>query len=170
MNSKSLNVIRWRRKAKQKLIDYKGGKCQICGYSKNCPSAYDFHHRNPEEKEFGIGGHKVTLSWEKLKKEVDKCDLLCKNCHAEVHENERKNGFLIKKKSNKKCPICKKVVFGIKKFCSRECCSIDRRKVPRPKKEQLLEDLRTLSWKATGKKYGVSDNAVRKWYKNFCKN
>ena len=77
-------VVNWRRKIKQILIEYKGGKCQRCGFNKDCASCYDFHHRDPNEKEFGISGK--TKSIEKLKQEVDKCDLLCKNCHAQVHE------------------------------------------------------------------------------------
>ncbi|KKL48936.1 hypothetical protein LCGC14_2320510, partial [marine sediment metagenome] len=74
----------WRIRVKQKLIEYKGSRCQRCGYDKKIPSVYDFHHRDPRKKDFGIGSYKV-LNFEKLKKEADKCDLLCKNCHAGVH-------------------------------------------------------------------------------------
>lgn len=73
-----------RQNTKIKLIEYKGGKCIKCGYSKNYPSVYDFHHRNPEEKEFRISDGN-TRSLEQLKKEVDKCDLVCANCHREIH-------------------------------------------------------------------------------------
>jgi hypothetical protein len=78
-------VSEWRRKSKLKLIDYKGGKCQRCGYNKAYPSVYQFHHRDPKEKDFGIGSGCVQ-SFEKMKTEADKCDMLCRNCHAEVHE------------------------------------------------------------------------------------
>jgi hypothetical protein len=77
-------VVEWRRRVKLALIEYKGGKCEICGYNKNCPNCYDFHHKNPEEKEFSISGK--TWSYDRLKAEVDKCVLLCKNCHAEIHD------------------------------------------------------------------------------------
>jgi len=77
-------VVNWRRRTKLKLIAYKGGKCSTCGYDKDCPTAYDFHHLDPAKKEFRIGGK--TLKFETLKKEVDKCILLCKNCHAEIHD------------------------------------------------------------------------------------
>jgi len=170
MSSNSLNVIKWRKRTKLKLIDYKGGKCQRCGYSKNYPSVYDFHHRDPEKKEFCISGHRLTLSFEKLKKEADKCDLFCKNCHAEVHEEEyKKTGVFLRKKTNKNCPVCKKSLLVTNKFCSKSCYAISRRKVPRPKRKQLIKDLKIMSWSATGRKYGVSDNAIRKWYKSFCK-
>lgn len=77
-------VTKYRRRLKWKLIEYKGGKCERCGYNKRVARAYDFHHRNPEEKDFSISSS-LSLSFEKLKVEVDKCDLLCRNCHAEVH-------------------------------------------------------------------------------------
>ena len=74
-----------RRNFKVKCIEYKGGKCQKCGYSR-CPAALEFHHRNPDEKEFSLrdipGVIRLT---EKVKKELDKCDLYCSNCHKEKH-------------------------------------------------------------------------------------
>lgn len=71
------------RKLKLKSLEYKGGKCVICGYTK-CLSALDFHHVDPTKKEFTISQLR-TYSWEKIQKELDKCVCLCKNCHAEVH-------------------------------------------------------------------------------------
>ncbi len=79
-------VVGWRRRTKRKLIEYKGGKCEICGFSKDVPCAYDFHHKDPQEKEFQISSR--IRKYETLKKEVDKCMLLCKNCHAEIHEKK----------------------------------------------------------------------------------
>lgn len=74
-----------RKKTKKLLIEYKGGKCEICGYNK-CDRALQFHHRNPEEKDFGLSTRGLTKSLEELKREVDKCALLCGNCHMEVHD------------------------------------------------------------------------------------
>jgi hypothetical protein len=72
-----------RRDIKQTLVNYKGGKCVNCGYNK-CLASLDFHHIDPKEKDFSIAGnHCLTI--EKLKAEVDKCILVCKNCHAEIH-------------------------------------------------------------------------------------
>ncbi len=79
------SVTKWRRKQKLKLLDYKGGKCVICGYDQPVPGAYSFHHRSPKEKDFTISRYGHCRSWERVKKEVDKCDLLCVRCHAEVH-------------------------------------------------------------------------------------
>lgn len=73
-----------RRKLKLLSIEYKGGRCIKCGYNKH-PAALDFHHENPDEKDFNIGKNGHTVSWEKLKKELNKCILLCANCHREEH-------------------------------------------------------------------------------------
>ena len=85
----SESVDNRRRKLKHEIVKYKGGKCEICGYNK-CEAALEFHHLNPDEKEFQLSGN--TYSLEKMKKEVDKCILVCSNCHREIHfeENEKK--------------------------------------------------------------------------------
>lgn len=76
-------VNRHRFTKKKALIDYKGGKCIACGYYKSINSL-SFHHLDPSKKDFEISG-KHCLSLDKLKREVDKCVLLCLNCHSEVH-------------------------------------------------------------------------------------
>jgi|19_taG_2_1085344.scaffolds.fasta_scaffold00490_2 5-methylcytosine-specific restriction endonuclease McrA len=62
---------------------YKGGKCQDCGYD-GYYGALEFHHVNPEEKEMSWKAMRVC-SWDKMMKELDKCILLCSNCHSELH-------------------------------------------------------------------------------------
>ncbi len=79
---KKRDTSSYRREVKRKLIEYKGNKCQLCGYDK-CQEALDFHHLNPDEKDFNISGG--TKSFESLKPEVDKCILVCANCHREIH-------------------------------------------------------------------------------------
>ena len=76
------HVDKRRLKMKILAIKYKGGECQNCGYNK-CIAALEFHHRNPEEKSFGIGTP-LSKTWEAIRTELDKCDLLCSNCHREV--------------------------------------------------------------------------------------
>lgn len=71
-----------RRSFKQKYVDYKGGKCSICGYNK-CTSALEFHHINPQEKELSF--RNTIRDWVKAKKELDKCICVCANCHRELH-------------------------------------------------------------------------------------
>lgn len=77
-------VAKRRQKLKLMVIEYKGGKCILCGY-KNYPGAFDLHHVDGATKEFGLSMQGLTRSWEKTKKEADKCVLLCANCHREVH-------------------------------------------------------------------------------------
>ncbi len=84
------SVIRRRKKLKQMAVDYKGGKCSRCGYKK-CLRAMEFHHIDPSEKDFGISANGYTLSWETIKRELDKCILVCSNCHAEIHDEIENN-------------------------------------------------------------------------------
>lgn len=80
----SCSVTESRQKLKQKLVEYKGGSCEICGYNKTV-WALDFHHLDPNKKDFGIDSKIAGL--EKMKVEVDKCILVCANCHREIHAN-----------------------------------------------------------------------------------
>jgi len=68
---------------KQKAIQYKGGKCIYCGYSKYV-GALEFHHLDPKKKDFQIS-RGFTYDFEKIKFEIDKCILVCSNCHREIH-------------------------------------------------------------------------------------
>ena len=68
---------------KEKLVEYKVGKCEKCGYDK-CINALEFHHLDPTKKDFGIANGNA-IAFEKAKKEVDKCILVCANCHREIH-------------------------------------------------------------------------------------
>ena len=65
-------------------VEYKGGRCQVCGYER-CIEALEFHHLDPTQKDFGISHRGYTRSWEKVKEEINKCILLCANCHREFH-------------------------------------------------------------------------------------
>ena len=77
-------VSKRRKEIRQKAVDYLGGKCSICGYNK-CIEALEFHHKNPTEKDFSISRKGHCRSWERVKSEIEKCDLLCANCHREIH-------------------------------------------------------------------------------------
>lgn len=76
-------VAKRRRKIKTLSIEYKGGKCQICSYGKY-QGALDLHHLDPNSKSFGIGDKGYTRSWDRVKTELDKCILVCANCHREL--------------------------------------------------------------------------------------
>lgn len=79
-------VQKRRDKIKIMAVEYLGGKCVKCGYNKYV-GALEFHHVDGN-KDFGIAAKGYTRSWEKIKKELDKCILLCSNCHREIHHEE----------------------------------------------------------------------------------
>jgi hypothetical protein len=95
-----------RRNDKLIYLEYSGASCVKCGYNK-CPSSLTFHHRDPKEKDFWIGGLSERINSiyelsERVKNELDKCDLLCANCHVIEHvdiEFYNKNIDLIINKS-----------------------------------------------------------------------
>lgn len=79
------NVQRHRRALQTKAITHAGGRCRICGYNR-CGEALHFHHIDPTTKSFAISmACAKTRSWKTVRDEVEKCVLLCGNCHAEVH-------------------------------------------------------------------------------------
>lgn len=62
-----------------------GGECHCCGYDKNL-AALTFHHMNPDDKLFTLDTRKMTnTNMESLQREVNKCKLVCFNCHMEEH-------------------------------------------------------------------------------------
>jgi hypothetical protein len=77
-------VAKRRRVIKEKAITYKGGACTFCGYNR-CLDALDFHHLDETKKKFGLSKDGITGSWEKTVKELDKCIIVCSNCHREIH-------------------------------------------------------------------------------------
>lgn len=77
------NTIKRFKDTKSKAVEYKGGSCVNCGYDV-CLNALEFHHVNPDEKDPEF--HKMKCwSWDRLKVELDKCTLVCANCHREKH-------------------------------------------------------------------------------------
>lgn len=72
-------------------LAYKG--CVQCGYNANT-AAIEFHHRNPVEKLFAVNitsVHKKDITLEMFKNEIAKCDILCANCHRELHHPQCNN-------------------------------------------------------------------------------
>mgnify|MGYP003941008969 CR=1 FL=1 len=73
------------RSRKIQLIELYGNQCSICGYDKNF-AALEFHHTNPVTKSFQLDLRSLSnRRWEAILKEAEKCQLLCSNCHAELH-------------------------------------------------------------------------------------
>jgi hypothetical protein len=169
-----LQKARWKDR-KRKAIFLLGGKCSRCGYDKSL-AALHFHHLDPSKKEFNWDRLRQK-TWEDVITELKKCILVCANCHAEIHAPENNGNFTGDNLDNNfinkvivptgKCPICEDEVFGTK-YCSHKCSQFSSRKVKiRPTKEELILKLAKTSMVAIGKEYNVSDNAVRKWAKQY---
>ena len=69
-----------RRERKLAAIAYLGGACVDCGDTYDGrPEVFDFDHRFDKRDKVG---HLITnCSWARLEAELDKCDLVCTNCH-----------------------------------------------------------------------------------------
>lgn len=80
----STKILRYAKKIKS--INYLGGECVKCGESNLFKLT--FHHRDPGEKEFSYSDYKGGR-WSKLKEELDKCDVLCQNCHCFEHSDSK---------------------------------------------------------------------------------
>ena len=87
----SCNTRIRRYRAKTAAVKYKGGCCIKCGWT-GPVAAFDFHHNN-SDKEFNIGSA-ANKSWNVIKKEIDKCELLCSNCHKIEHSKHDDELFL----------------------------------------------------------------------------
>lgn len=83
---RSYEAVKFRRK-KIKILSvlYKGGKCCECGF--DGIESLCFHHLDPSKKDFTIS-MKTCWSWKRIKTELDKCQLLCMNCHQKKHNSD----------------------------------------------------------------------------------
>ena len=81
-------IERWKRR-KIQAIQYKGSKCIDCNisYPNANPVIFDFHHLDPSQKDYDWNKLRL-MSLDKIKKELDKCVLLCSNCHRVRHSND----------------------------------------------------------------------------------
>jgi 5-methylcytosine-specific restriction endonuclease McrA len=80
-------VAKRRKAMRLRAIGYKGGQCSRCGYDR-CLGALEFHHIDGR-KDFSISQDGLTRSWARIEKEIEKCVLMCANCHREEHEKLR---------------------------------------------------------------------------------
>ena len=74
-------IVELRREMKLRAIALFGGRCGACGYG-FAPAAMEFHHPDPSRKEFAISVDGIYRPWEKIRKELESCVMLCANCHA----------------------------------------------------------------------------------------
>lgn len=180
---KEENVDCYKHLRKNEAIEYKGGKCIKCGFNE-CPGSLHFHHHDKDGKEFNIsfGGK----AFENIKNELDKCELLCGNCHHEVHYDESQIVFEQLKKDLKEmqklypspvreegkvkmnCEFCKKEIVRFKStlprakriYCSMKC-KYDGFSSPGTL-EQIEELLKTHNKTEVSKILGVSVKIINK--------
>lgn len=157
---------KWTTILKKRL--YKEGlkerKCELCGQDENW------------------NGMKISLILDHINginndNRIENLRIVCPNCNAGLSTFSGKNinnEFKYKKNINKyktyisnikKCE-CGNIIDHRSILC-KKCLSIKQRKVERPSYEQLLKEIKELGYSGTGRKYGVSDNAIRKWIKNY---
>lgn len=159
-------------KRKYEAVLQRGGKCERCGYDKNL-SALEFHHRNPEEKEFQIDIRKFSnTNLETLKEELDKCELLCSNCHHEHHNpdlqldnvanlvlNSSKISF--SNPAGSVCPVCgtrfPKVTGKI--YCSEQCKWKDKGYPSLDEVNQKYAELK--SWEKVAQSFGLTRKIIQ---------
>lgn len=80
---------------KKRCVLHKGGKCEKCRYDK-CIAALEFHHLDPTQKDFTISDvKKKVANWQLVVKELDKCIMVCANCHREIHEEINTPGAVV---------------------------------------------------------------------------
>lgn len=174
-------VLRHRIIRKQEIVYTMGEKCQLCGYDK-CIQALECHHIIPSEKDTDFKN--LCQNWEKIRLELEKCILVCANCHREIHTNilkykDLKSSFIkeradeislklnkLKTHKTRHCINCGAIISFNAKRCLK-CHSYFQRKVERPSYEQLLNDRKTMTFSAMGIKYNVSSTAIRKWIKKY---
>ena len=77
-------VQKRRKKIRELAVEYLGGRCARCGYNR-CVEAMEIHHLDSSDKDFGISDKGYTRSWSRVREELQKCELLCANCHREAH-------------------------------------------------------------------------------------
>ena len=83
LQCRSARVAKRRRKVKRILVEEAGGRCVLCGYDR-CVQALHFHHVDPGAKGFSLSFGGYTHGIDRLRREAEKCVLVCSNCHAEV--------------------------------------------------------------------------------------
>jgi len=156
--------------------------CEICG----SPPVWN-------QKELRLQIDHKNGNW--LDDRKENIRFVCPNCHTQTkgfcgskgftevttnrighRDHRRRNRGLINRKACTRrkdfiysCPTCNKNFNPRRKeqkYCSHLCATKSKRK-PKPTKEQLEQEIKENSWLALGRKYNVSDNAVRKWAKGY---
>lgn len=161
---------------KELCVKYKGGKCEICGYDKYI-GALDFHHRDPSLKKFNIAlKSKLQYLNSEITEELDKCQILCANCHRETHNvhdiEQSKNTFAeYQKQKHERSNLRrhKKITCScgnIKNKNSKQCLKCKNKKALERNIDEVISKVKETNWTQAGKFFGVSGAALRQFLKN----
>lgn len=161
---------RWR-KRKLYLIKLSWWCCNMCGYKKNY-SALEFHHLY--DKSFKLDTRKLSNSKIcDIMKEYEKCQLLCANCHREMHNNDCVIGDLdkefidiMKENESNKCINCAIDITSRALRCIK-CRSEERIPKNKPKKEELIIMMYKKSMERVWRQYWVSWKTIKKWINEY---
>ena len=181
-DSMSERTISKRMAFKKEAVRRLGGSCMRCGDTRHY--VLNFHHLDPSEKEETPSTLLASSKWEEFLRETVHCILLCSNCHQEFHFLEVHEGLkiedyvdltsfagqeqvVIEQPSDQrlKCSQCGIEISPKRKSGTCESCSrmLQRVVKDRPSREELKNLIRTEPMTVIARKYGISDNAVRKW-------
>lgn len=116
----TIHVKKVRESFKLEAIMYGGNRCKYCSYNKNY-SALSFHHTNPKEKDFPLAGQRGVVLTPIHKKELDKCILLCANCHMNLHHNLREQEKNVRSKQSLKGEKVRRMLIQKLGNCCQRC-------------------------------------------------
>jgi hypothetical protein len=83
----SARAMKREKDGKKQAVEYMGGCCSVCGYDR-CIRALEFHHLEPDKKTKDFEKRFKVWSFERQKKELENCIIVCSNCHREIHSKE----------------------------------------------------------------------------------
>ena len=162
--------------------------CAVC--EESCPFCLEFHHIDPKIKDGAVSKLLHAKSIKKAIPEINKCVVLCANCHRKFHAglaefdiskqcNEDLNYWQKQYKKYKQNVIKKDreyttttyycecgVIVSAKNVNCIKCAGLKQRRAQRPPLKQLQQEVKELGYCGTGRKYGISDNGIRKWLKS----
>jgi len=137
----------------------KGRRCELCGQGEQWR------------------GRKMSLILDHINgvrddNRLENLRIVCPNCAATLDTHcGRQNRKPVEPRACKLCGKQFRPKYEKHRYCSRGCGQRvprpERRKVERPPYEQLMAEIETTSYSAVGRKYWVSDNAIRKWVRAY---
>jgi len=150
------------------LIEMLGGKCIKCGYDRNI-SVLCFHHKNPKLKSMSLTSREISNNrFELLEKEANKCELMCANCHTELHHPQlfrdkikiKPDTFAKRKEATKR--LCKKCENEISSASSGYCLRCKTRTCWKSSLtlEVLKKELKTKSKLQISKDHHISSHTI----------